>query len=188
MPELPSMFHCLHTRAFYGNLLSSVKVSFPFLCIPQVLWLLQSLLQAPHLSISICLTGSRFLLYLPTPKPWVPVSNWAQVSFLHLELQLPPSLPYRLTYFIFPPIKIFVVPGLLSATCNNLYAVSILALFLLDLDSFHVYFYFQCQFPVPPAFALSCLSAYINSLIRYLFSYSWCFLSYVHLCWFLHNY
>ena len=162
MPELPSMLHYPHARAFSVNLFSSVKVSFPFLRVSQALWLLQFLTWALHLSLSILLAGSRFLLCLPTPKPQVPASNWPHISFLRLAPQLLPSLPYRLTYFISLSINIFVFPGLLSATCNNVYAVSIFALFLLDLDSFNVYFYFQYHYFLFHTFLLFSVSPRIS--------------------------
>lgn len=123
MPEFPSMLRYPHARAYPVNLFSSVKVSFSFLHVSQALQLLQFPTWALHLSLSILLTGSRFLPCLPTPKPWVPASNWAQISFPHLAPQLLPPLPYRLTYFISLSINIFVFPGLLSVTCNNVYAV-----------------------------------------------------------------
>lgn len=70
-----------------------------------------------------------------------------------------PSLPYRLLDFISLSIIISVFPGLLSAIYDNVYVVSILALFLLNLDSFCVYFHFlyhyflphtSLLFPIPP--------------------------------------
>lgn len=189
MPEFPSMLHYPHARAYSVNLFSSVKVSFSFLHVSQALQLLQFPTWALHLSLSILLTGSRFLPCLPTPKPWVPASNWAQISFLCLAPQLLPSLPYRLTYFITLSINIFVFPGLLSVTCNNVYAVLTFALFLLNLDSFHMYFYFQYHYFLFHTFLLFPSSPHVSPSTGYLFPCSfWCFLSYTQLWQFLHHY
>lgn len=89
------------------------------------------------------------------------------------------SLHYRLLDFISLSIIISVFPGLLSATYDNVYVVSISALFLLNLDSFCAYFYFQYHyflphtsllFPIPPRISPSqgnyCLgSSDVSSLI-----------------------
>lgn len=97
MPEFPSMLHYPHARAYSANLFSSVRVSFSFLHVSQALQLLQFPIWALNLSLSILLTGSRYFPCLPTPKPWVPASNWAQISFLCLAPQVLPSLIGSLT-------------------------------------------------------------------------------------------
>lgn len=90
-------------------------------------------LWALHLSLCILFAGSRTLPCLPTHKSQEPAPNLAHTSNSFAPCLLP-SLPYRLTCFISLSIIISVFPGLPSAIYDN--AVSILALFLLDLDSF----------------------------------------------------
>lgn len=131
----------------------------------------------------LCISASPFSLLGPDVSSASPVTSLKGLlqpghTSNSFAPHLLPSLPYRLTCFISLSIIISVFSGLLSATYDNVYAVSILALFLIYLDSFCVYFYFQYHyfllhtallFPIPPHISPSqdnySLSSEVSSLI-----------------------
>ena len=123
--------HHPHCRAFSGSLFSSVKLGFPFLHVSQTLWLLQFLIWAPYLSLSILLAGSKFILSQASwacfklgthlvPLPHIPASPTTTL-YGHL-LNLP---PLTFLYFQVSYLPLVIMPML---SRSLLYFYSILTL------------------------------------------------------------
>lgn len=117
-------------------------------------------------------------------KSQEPAPNWAHIQFFCT----PPSTVTALwAHFISLSIIISVFPGLLSATYDNACAISILALFLLNLDSFYVYFYFQYHYFLLHTSALSYPSPHLPHKIIMLLVLLMFPLSYSSMHWILED-